>query len=149
MTIDVTAFAQTDIDAPIEAVFAYRLDGNNIPLYNPNTANIQRVDGSSAPGPGAEWRFDLTLEGLGTFQSFHRVIEADPPKRIVIESGNPPLIAREENIFSPTAEGGTHVEFHLQVPVPDDAKDGIPLFEKLSQQQIEMELANIKRNLET
>ncbi|HJT37554.1 MAG TPA: SRPBCC family protein [Actinomycetota bacterium] len=148
MTIDVNAFAETDIDAPIDVVFRYRLDGDNIPLYNPHTANIRRTAGEGSPGPGAEWRFDLTLEGLGTFESFHRVAEAEEPKRIVIETGDPPLIAREENVFSPTPGGGTHVEFRLHVSVPDEAKDGVPLFEQLSRQQIEMELANIKRNLE-
>ncbi len=148
MTIDVTAFAETDIDAPIDVVFGYRLDGSNIPLYNPHTANIRRSDDSPGLGPGTEWRFDLTLEGLGTFESFHRVVEAEAPRRIVIESGNPPLVAREENIFTPNARGGTHVEFHLHVPVPDEAKDGVPLFRTLSQKQIDMELANIKRNLE-
>ena len=148
MSIDVTAFAEMDIDAPIDVVFRYRLDGDNIPLYNPHTANIRRTAGDGEPGPGAEWRFDITLEGLGTFESYHRVVEADTPKRIVIETGNPPLIAREENVFTPTPDGGTHVEFRLHVPVPDEAKDGVPLFEQLSQQQIDMELANIKSNLE-
>lgn len=148
MTIEVTAYAETDIDAPIDDVFRYRLDGNNIPMYNPHTAKMRRMDDGVGVGPGAEWRFDITLEGLGTFESFHRVLEADAPKRIVIESGNPPLIAREENLFTPIADGGTHVEFRLLVPVPDEAKDGVTLFRTLSQQQIVMELANIKRILE-
>jgi uncharacterized protein YndB with AHSA1/START domain len=144
----VRASASIDIDAAVEVVHGYRLDGNNIPSYNPHTSNIRRVDDGGALGPGSEWRFDITLEGMGTFESFHRVVEVEAPRRIVIMTGNPPLIAREENTFTSTPGGGTHVEFSLVVPVPDEAEEGVPLFEKLSQEQIEMELANIKRNLE-
>ena len=149
MTIDVRASAEIDIEAPVDVVFGYRLDGDNIPSYNPHTSNIRRVDDGRGVGPGAEWRFDITLEGMGTFESYHRVVEAESPLRIRIDTGNPPLIAQEENLFTPTASGGTHVLFRLHIPVPDEASEGVPLFEKLAQEQIQMELANIKRNLET
>jgi uncharacterized protein YndB with AHSA1/START domain len=148
MALEVTAFVERDIAACIEVAFTYRLDGLNIPEYNPNVANLRRVDNGTEPGAGAEYRFDLTLPGMGTFESYHLVTEAEAPKRIVIETGNPPLVAREENLFTPTPDGGTHLEFRITIPVPDEAKDGAPFFEQTSMEQLTMEVDNIQRILE-
>jgi uncharacterized protein YndB with AHSA1/START domain len=148
VTIDIRTFAELDIEAPVDVVYDYRLDGDNIPSYNPHTSNIRRVDDGLGLGPGAEWRFDITLDGMGTIETFHRVVEADSPHRIRIEAGNPPLVSHEENLFTPTPSGGTHALFRMHIPVPDEAREGVPLFERLAHEQIEMELANIKRNLE-
>jgi uncharacterized protein YndB with AHSA1/START domain len=149
MTTETLTVVSRDIAAPIETVYTYRLDGLNIPEYNPTVANLRRVDGGTVLGVGADYRFDITLRGMGTFESMHRVAEAESPKRIVIETGNPPLMAREENFFTPAPGGGTHIEFRIMVSVPDEAIDGIPFIEQTSREQLTMEVDNIQRILES
>lgn len=149
MTTETLTVVTRDIAAPVDVVYLYRLDGLNIPEYNPTVANLRRVDGGSEPGVGADYRFDITLPGMGTFESMHRVAEAESPSRIVIETGNPPLMAHEENLFTPMPDGGTHIEFRIAVSVPDEAKDGIPFIEQTSLAQLTMEVDNIQRILES
>jgi Polyketide cyclase / dehydrase and lipid transport len=137
------------IGAPIEAVYAYRLDFTRLPDYNPNVSNLRRIDGGSDLGVGAEYSFDAWIEEMGgaAMPQTLKVIEAESPTRIVFEVG--PWYAREICTFEPDG-GGTHVVFAYATYVPDelDNEEGRALIEQSGRRQARLELDLIKENLE-
>jgi len=137
------------IGAPVEAVYAYRLDFTRLPDYNPNVSNIRRTGGAEV-GVGAEYGFDISIEEMGgaSMPQTLKVVEAEEPTRIVFEVG--PGYAREICTFEPNAEGGTHVVFAYATYVPDelDNEEGRALIEASGRRQARLELDLIKKNLE-
>ena len=77
-----------------------------------------------------------------------KVIEAEPPLRIVFETG--PWYAREICTFEPRADSGTHLVFAYATYVPDelDNEEGRGLIERSGRRQARLELDAIKKNLE-
>ena len=138
------------IGAPVEAVYAYRLDFTRLPDYNPNVSNIRRTDGGAELGVGAEYGFDISIEEMGgaSMPQTLKVVEADEPTRIVFEVG--PWYAREICTFEPNGEGRTHVVFAYATYVPEelDNEDGRALIEASGRRQARLELDLIKKNLE-
>jgi hypothetical protein len=139
--------ASAEIAAPIEVVFAYRLDFAKLPAYNPSVTNLRQVAGDG-PGKGAEYVFDLTLaEGADPIESPLRVIEVDEPTRVVIESG-PGFMARETCTFTATSSG-TRCDFDTVLSFPgeiDAASADAVRAQGLAQVQLELDL--MKKNLE-
>jgi hypothetical protein len=144
---EVTYQASAELAAPLDTVFAYRLDFTTLPLYNPSVTNLRQVAGDGA-GKGAEYTFDLTIAaGVDPIESPLRVIEVDEPTRIVIETG-PGYMARETCTFTPT-QGGTLCEFDTVLTFPtdiDDASAEAVKAQGLGQVVLELEL--MKKNLE-
>jgi len=139
-----------EIGAPVEAVCAYRLDFAHLPDYNPNVSNLKRTDAGTDPGAGAEYSFDISIEEMGgqSMPQTLKVIEAEPPSRIVFEVG--PWYAREICTFEPRTDGGTHAVFAYATYVPDelDNEEGRALIEQSGRRQARLELELIKKNLE-
>src|SRR5947207_1249359 len=54
-----------EIGAPVDAVYAYRLEFMNLPEYNPNVSNLRRTDRGAELGAGAEYAFDISIEEMG------------------------------------------------------------------------------------
>ena len=138
------------IGAPMEAVYAYRLDFSRLPDYNPNVSNIRRTDRGGELGVGSEYAFDISIEEMGgaSMPQTLKVVEAEQPTRIVFEVG--PWYAREICTFEALAEGGTHVVFAYATYVPDelDNEEGRALIEASGRRQARLELDLIKKNLE-
>jgi hypothetical protein len=99
---------------------------------------------------GAEYTFDVSIEEMGgqLMPTTLKVIETEPPSRIVFETG--PWYAREICTFEPRAGGGTHLVFAYATYVPDelDNEEGRALIERSGRRQARLELDHIKRNLE-
>jgi hypothetical protein len=136
-----------DIAAPIERVYAYRLDFFNLPDYNPGVSNFRQVAGDG-PGVGAEYLFDLVMmEGAPPMETPIKVIDAREPDLVVFDTG-PGYIARETCTFSKTASG-THAEFAYTVTIPgeidDVSRDAVV---KQGSEAARGELEMIKRKLE-
>jgi uncharacterized protein YndB with AHSA1/START domain len=148
VTIDVRYGESIDIAAPIEVVFAHRLDFMKLPGYMSQCSNIRRTDGGSEAGPGAEYLFDLTLEGMGQMEAYIRVTSMDPPKTIVFDTGSAGMGGTETSTFTELPDGGTHVNFELYLPLPDEAKDGIPFIEDSGRASFKAELVGLKKLLE-
>lgn len=138
-----------EIAAPVEAVFEYRLDFMNLPDYNPSVTNMRRIDGGSAPGPGAEYAFDLALPGADVpMETPLRVLEAHHPKRIVFETG-PGFMAREVCDFAP-AHDGTRARFEITLTIPGDLDEQTrTAFAANTKEQARLELDLIKKALES
>lgn len=148
MTIEVRYGESIDIAAPIEKVFAHRLDFMNLPGYMTQCSNIRRTDGGTEAGPGAEYLFDLTIEGMGQMEAFIRVTSMDAPKTIVFDTGSAGMGGTETSTFTELPDGGTHVSFELFLPLPDEAKDGIPFIEDSGRASFRNELIGLKKLME-
>ena len=148
MTIEVAYAESIDIAAPVEKVVAHRLDFMNLPGYMTQTSNIRRMDAGTEPGPGAEYRFDLTIPDMGQLEAYIRVKEVDPPHRIVFDTGSDAKGGTETSTFTELPNGGTHLEFALVLPVPDEAKDGIAFIEESGRASFRGELEGLKRHFE-
>ena len=148
MTIDVRYGEEIDIAAPVEKVFAHRLDFMNLPGYMEQCSNIRRTDGGTEAGPGAAYEFDLEIPGMGKTEAYIRVTSVDPPKTIVFDTGSGPMGGTETSTFTPLPDGGTHVSFELFLPLPDEAKDGITFIEDSGRSSFRTELIGLKKLLE-
>jgi uncharacterized protein YndB with AHSA1/START domain len=148
VTIEVRYGESIDIAAPIEKVFAHRLDFMNLPGYMTQCSNIRRTDGGTEAGPGAEYLFDLTIEGMGQMEAFIRVTSMDAPKTIVFDTGSAGMGGTETSTFTELPDGGTHVSFELFLPLPDEAKDGIPFIEDSGRASFRNELIGLKKLME-
>lgn len=148
MTIEVAYAESVDVEAPIDKVFAHRLDFMNLPDYMSQCSNIRRTDGGSEPGPGAAYAFDLTIPGMGAMEAYIRVLEMDPPNRIVFDTGSAGMGGREVSTFTELPGGGTHVEFAFSMSLPDEAKDGVSFVEESGRSSFRGELDGLKRYFE-
>jgi uncharacterized protein YndB with AHSA1/START domain len=148
VTIELSYGESIDIDVPIDKVFAHRLDFMNLPGYMDQCSNIRRVDGGTEAGPGAEYRFDLEIAGMGSMEAFIRIKEVDAPKSIVFDTGSDELGGTETSTFTELPGGGTHVEFVLVLPLPDEAKDGVAFVEDSGRNSFRNELIGLKKLLE-
>ncbi len=148
MTIEVTYGESIDIDAPIDKVFAHRLDFMNLPGYMTQASNIRRIDGGAEPGPGASYEFDLSLPGMGEMVSYIRVTSVESPKTIVFDTGAGEMGGTETSTFTELPGGGTHVDFTLVLPLPDEARDGISFIEDSGRTSFRTELIGLKKLLE-
>lgn len=135
------------VEAPVEAVYAYRLDLRHLADYNPNVSNLSPTDPGDESGEGSVYTFDVAIEGIGTVPTTLRIVAADPPARIENEM-SAGLVAREVCTFAPRGEG-THVAFEVAVEVPDDLDGpGRAFIEASGRAQVRLELEGIKRALE-
>ena len=108
MTITATYGETIEINAPIEAIYDYRLDFVKLATYNSHVTNIARtVDGEGGLGKGAEYVFDLALPGWEAgMKAFLKVIDTDRPSTIVTDTGTDALAGREVNTFERRPEIG-------------------------------------------
>lgn len=148
MTIEVAYAESIDVGAPVGKVFAHRLDFLNLPGYMSQASNIQRVDGGSEPGPGAEYRFDLTIPGMGAMEAYIKVLDTEPPHRIVFDTGSSGMGGREVSTFSELPHGRTHVEFAFSMSLPDEAAEGVGFVEESGRSSFRGELEGLKRFFE-
>ena len=137
-----------DIAAPPSEVFAYRLDFTTLAEYNPHVKNVRQTK-LSGPGVGAEYVFDLMLPGASEpMETPIRVLEADGPLRVVIETG-PGYIAREICTFDPVGDG-TRITFDTVLTFPGELDEGsAKAVEGQGREQARLELDLMKKNLES
>ena len=148
MTIEVSYAESIDVAAPIDKVFAHRLDFMNLPDYMNQASSIRRTDGGTEPGPGADSAFDLTIPGMGAMEAYIKVLEVDAPHRIVFDTGSSGMGGREVSTFTELPDGGTHVEFAFSMSLPDEAAEGVSFVEESGRSSFRGELEGLKRFFE-
>jgi uncharacterized membrane protein len=133
-----------DVAAPIEKVYAYRLDFTHLPEYNPNVSNLRAVPTDAI----AEYLFDLTLPGAEeTIESPLRVVKAEPPFRFEYETG-PAFMARGDCEFERVGDG-TRIHLGYTLNFPGELDEEVrSVVESSGREQSKLELENIKRLLE-
>jgi uncharacterized membrane protein len=135
------------VEAPAEKLYAYRLDFENLPDYNPNVSNLRRTDEGTVPGPGATYEFDVAMPEMGgTIANELRVLEAEEATRIVNETLSGPFRALEVVTFA-AIEGSTVVRFDVTVTMPDDMAAVIPVAEQTGREQVRLELEHMTKFL--
>jgi hypothetical protein len=127
-----TAVASAVFSASAETVWAYRLDFDNLPGYNPDVSGVTRVaDGPTdgvggVHGPGARYTFGLT--------DARRPGVTQPIELWIVEAISPTLVtaamsggsdAYEEFVVRPLDEGGCEAILTLWVTLPDGLSEEI------------------------
>ena len=148
MTIEVSYAESIDVAAPIDKVFAHRLDFLNLPDYMAQASGIRRRDGGTEPGPGADYAFDVTIPGMGAMEAYIKVLEVDAPHRIVFDTGSSGMGGREVSTFTELPDGGTHVEFAFSMSLPDEAAEGVSFVEDSGRSSFRGELEGLKKFFE-
>ena len=148
MTLEVAYAESIDVAAPIDKVFAHRLDFMNLPDYMNQASGIRRTDGGTEPGPGADYAFDLTIPGMGAMEAYIKVLEVEAPHRIVFDTGSSGMGGREVSTFTELPDGSTHVEFAFSMTLPDEAAEGVSFVEDSGRSSFRGELEGLKRFFE-
>jgi uncharacterized protein YndB with AHSA1/START domain len=148
VTIEISYAESIDIGAPIDKVFAHRLDFMNLPDYMNQASGIRRTDGGTEPGPGADYVFDLTIPGMGAMEAYIKVLEVDAPRRIVFDTGSSGMGGREVSTFTELPDGGTQVEFAFSMTLPDEAAEGVSFVEDSGRSSFRGELEGLKKFFE-
>jgi Polyketide cyclase / dehydrase and lipid transport len=151
-----TAFASAVFSVPAETVWAYRLDFANLPGYNPDVSDVERVvDGDrngvgGVHGPGARYAFRLA--------DAQRPGVHHPVELWTVEAASPTLVAAgmnggneayEEFVVRPLGGGGCEATLTLWVTLPDGLPDEVVVAAaSSSSDQISKELRLMKEVLE-
>ncbi|MEU9994140.1 SRPBCC family protein [Streptomyces sp. NPDC048370] len=104
--------ATTDVDRPIEEVFAFLADGRNDPKFSPRVQKIERVP-DTPTAVGTVFRSTVKDAGMTTSREF-RITEFDAPHRIRwAETSKNIVMAREGGYdLSALPDGRTRVRIH-------------------------------------
>ena len=151
-----TAVASATFAVPAETVWAYRLDFANLPEYNPDVQDVQRVaDGTGdaaggVHGPGARYTFGLAdPRRPGVHQPIALwTVEAVAPTLVAagMSGGSE---AYEEFVVEPLDGGGCQATLTLWVTLPDGlSEDVVAAATAGSLQSISKELQLMKQVLE-
>jgi hypothetical protein len=108
--------ATRTIAAPIESVFAYRLDLRNLPAYNPNVRDLRSLRGEPAQ-EGSAYAFRLRLAPGAWTRAELSIGLAERPSRLEFLISSL-MNAREVCAFEPTEMDGraaTRVSFDYTV----------------------------------
>jgi len=141
-----------DIDAPVEAIFDYRLDVRNLPDYNPDVRDVEVLHAGDA-GDGSIFCFRLRIApGLSTRVTL-TVRNVHPPAYLEFDIQSL-MNAREVCFFEATERGekrSARIRFEYTVETPGGLL--APLLDAVfvrpsTRRQVERELDLIKQRLE-
>jgi len=107
------------IVAPIEVVFAYRLDLENLPAYNPEVRELRALRREPG-GAGSVYTFRFRVAPLFWSHATLTVIAVDPPTRLEFQIASF-INAREICTFAPTESDParvTRVSFGCIIDTP-------------------------------
>jgi uncharacterized protein YndB with AHSA1/START domain len=139
-----TIQTSTNINAPVEKVFAYATDPTNLPEWMTNLSEVTDVTGSGV-GQHYHWKFRMAgvpLRGEST------VSEHVPNERRVLDTKGGGT-STWTLTFAPT-EGGTKVDMDVDytIPVPVLGKLAEKLVVKRNQRDADMWMENLKETME-
>ncbi|MFF9915423.1 SRPBCC family protein [Streptomyces sp. NPDC013457] len=101
--------ATTDVNRPIEEVFAFLADGRNDPKFSPRVQRIERVP-DTPTAVGTVFRSTVKDAGMKTGREF-RITEFDAPHRIRWAEISKNIVTAAEGGYDlePLPNGGTRV----------------------------------------
>ena len=133
------------INRPTEEVFAYLDNAENGPLWQSGLLESEYT--SEGPvGVGTTKREVRKLRGQ-RFEQTSEIIEYEPNKKVTFKSLSGPLPSQASWTFEP-AEGGTRFSGVLEIEARGFLKLAEPIVARLTERQIEADLANLKDLLE-
>ncbi|OGP56025.1 MAG: hypothetical protein A2V67_13860 [Deltaproteobacteria bacterium RBG_13_61_14] len=142
-TMSGVEIADVEIQAPVEKVFDYVADYNNLPHYIPEVKRVSNIQGQ-----GLGTTFDWTVESKG-HRSQGRTVVVDyvPNQKIVLNSTCGKIITE---IFQPLPDGGTRliVSVFYAAEVPIEGKPVKKIVVKGTREMFEGMVQNIKAEME-
>ncbi|MGW2016911.1 SRPBCC family protein [Streptomyces sp. NPDC001927] len=104
--------ATTDVDRPIDEVFAFLADGRNDPKFSPRVQKIERVP-DTPTAVGTVFRSTVKDAGMTTSREF-RITEFEAPHRIRWAEISKNIVKAREGGYDlePLPTGGTRVRIH-------------------------------------
>jgi uncharacterized membrane protein len=104
---------EVTIQLPVEAVFAYVLDGENCPAWRPGVVDIKRVSGQ---GAGAIYRQGVRGPMGRRIDADYTVTTAEPNRLIEFQTIAGPVRPRGRYTFQ-SLDDATRLTFHLEADV--------------------------------
>lgn len=101
-----------DTDRPLDEVFAYVADFATTAEYDPGVARAERLD-EGPVGRGARYAVDAVFLGR-TLPMEYRIVEFEPPHRVVLEGVGSTSTARDDIRFE-TVGGRTRITWTLDL----------------------------------
>lgn len=135
----------TNIDAPVEEVFAFSTNNENDPTW---MEEIKKVEKTSERPLGVGSTFINYVEFMGrTFDDSHEVTEYEPNKKMTIVQKTGPVPFKATYLFQPT-DGGTLFSLHIEAETKGFFKVASPLVRRQLKAQYERNLSNLRTLLE-
>lgn len=101
------------IELPVEAVYAYVLDGENCPAWRPGVVEIKRVSGD---GAGAIYRQVVKGPGGRRIDADYTITHVEPNRLIEFQTLAGPVRPRGRYTFEPVGDA-TRLTFRLDANV--------------------------------
>jgi len=142
-----TIVREIRVDTPVERVFDFLLDPNNLPEIWPNIVEVKSVKKSRDNNEGFSFNWAYKMSGL-LFEGKCETIEHIPYERLVVKS-NKGLDSTITWRFQPTGRE-THVTLRFEYQIPASLlkriKEDIVIQE--NEHEVEALLQNLKSRLE-
>ena len=100
MDTSITLDETIDVQRPLHEVFAYVSEFSRVEEWDPAVASGTKLT-PGAPGVGSEYRIDMRAG----FSLDYRIVEFEPDARMLMTVSSRFFTAREEILFSATADG--------------------------------------------
>lgn len=134
-----------DIDAPIERVYAFMTDPNNLPGVWPSLVETSNVERKEDGSHSFNWVYKMA--GM-KFEGYSHTVEVEPNKRVIVknESGIPATF----NYHYQKMDGGMRLSIEVDYGMPDKllAKLAEPLLVRLNEYESDNLLKNVKAVME-
>lgn len=135
----------TVINRPIEEVFSYVTDIDNLPMWSGEIVESRKTsDGPTGEGT----TFDLLVKALGRkIENTHEISAYEPNSKFGIKITSGPVLGEAEYSFEPV-NGGSKVSVEVEAEAGGFFKLADPLVARTLQRQYEANLATLKDLLE-
>jgi len=141
----IQAKKQIHINAPVEKVFDFSVEPENLPEIWPSLIKVDNIERS--PTAGHSWDWQYKMAGM-TFNGHSNTTEFVPNKRVVTENkeGIPSIFNWEYS----AEDGGTTLDVTVEytVPVPVLGKLAERIVVKMNENEMDTLLANLKTVME-
>ena len=134
------------IDRPIEEVFAFATDPNNVSLWQSTSLATEQT----SEGPvGVGTTFRDTSQFLGRrIESDYEVTENEPPHRQCVRITSGPIPGSGCYLLEPDADGSTRFTQNFEADVGSFFRLAEPLVGRAIRRQMEADMATLKDLLE-
>lgn len=129
------------VQRPLHEVFAYVSDFRTLPQYDRYVESAEQI----SPGPvgmGTIWTH-RRVQGRSRFDAPIRMVDFDPDRRFVMESGSNGFAVRSTMTFEPAGEGATRLNEVLEMRLSGFTR----LFEPIIARQVPKQGAEVHRRL--
>ena len=141
----IQASKQIHIDAPVDKVFSFAIEPDNLIEIWPSLMNVDNIERS--PTKGINWDWQYKMAGM-SFHGHSETTEFVPNERVVTENkeGIPSICTWNYR----AEDGGTMVDMTVEytVPVPVLGKLAEKVVVKMNDNEMDTLLANLKAAME-